>query len=97
MRTGERTRPVPEALAGCEGFGVYGTSACIGTVEAVRRDRRSGRPALLTVRAGLLGTWLVHVPVDQVEELSRDERRIRLRSGGLLAGPRRPGARTPAR
>lgn len=86
---------MPEALAGCEGFGVYGPWACIGTVEAVRRDRRTLRPALLTVRAGLLGTWVVHVPVDQVEEVSRDERRLRLRSGGLLSGPRRPGGRRP--
>lgn len=91
-----KTEVMHEALAGCEGFGVYGPSACIGTVEAVQPDTRSGRPALLSVRAGLLGSWLVHVPVDQVQDVSRAERRIRLRSGGLLAGPRKPGARTPA-
>ena len=46
-------------------------------------------PWLLLVRAGLLGTWLVHVPADQVDEVDGEERRIVLRSGGLLAGPRR--------
>jgi hypothetical protein len=77
-------------LAACRGFGVYGRSAQIGVVEDVRLDRRSGRPALLSVRAGLLGSWLVHVPVDEVEEVSSAERRIVLRAGGLLAGPRKP-------
>ena len=75
-------------LADCQGFGVFGPSAQIGVVEEVRLDRESGRPALLSVRAGLLGSWLVHVPVDEVDEVSLDERRIVLRSGGLLAGPR---------
>jgi PRC-barrel domain len=64
-------------------------SARIGVVEDVRLDTASGRPTLLSVRAGLLGTWLVHVPVDQVDEVSLTDRRIVLRSGGLLAGPRR--------
>lgn len=77
-------------LADCEGYGVFGPSAQIGVVEKVRLDRESGRPALLSVRAGLLGSWLVHVPVDEVDEVSVDERRIVLRSGALLAGPRRP-------
>jgi hypothetical protein len=85
-----------ETLARCEGFGIYGLSGRIGTVEAVRRAGENGRPAFLSVRAGLLGSWLVHVPVDQVEEVSLDERRIVLRSGGLLAGPRRSDADTPA-
>ena len=78
-------------LAACRGFGVYGRSAQqIGVVEDVRLDRESGRPALLSVRAGLLGSWLVHVPVDEVEDVSSAERRIVLRAGGLLAGPRKP-------
>jgi hypothetical protein len=75
-------------LADCRGFGVFGPSAQIGVVEDVRLDHESGRPALLWVRAGLLGDWLVHVPVDEVEEVSRAQRRIVLRSGGLLSGPR---------
>ena len=73
----------------CHGFGVFGPSAQIGVVEDVRLDSTSGRPTLLTVRAGLLGSWLVHVPVDQVEQVSLTDRRLVLRSGGLLAGPRR--------
>jgi hypothetical protein len=75
-------------LADCRGFGVFGPSAQIGVVEDVQLDDESGRPALLSVRAGLLGDWLVHVPVDEVEEVSRAQRRIVLRSGGLLSGPR---------
>jgi len=90
MGTDEGRSEREPALARCQGFGVYGPAARIGVVEDVRLDVRSGRPALLSVRAGLLGSWLVHVPVDQVEEVSAEERRIVLRSGGLLAGPRRP-------
>jgi hypothetical protein len=67
METLARERVTPEALASCEGYGVYGPSTRIGVVEEVRRGRRDGRPKLLLVRAGLLGSWLVHVPVDQVE------------------------------
>ncbi len=78
-----------QLLADCRGFGVFGPSAQIGVVEDVRIDRESGHPALLSVRAGLLGSWLVHVPVAEVDEVSVGERRIVLRSGGLLAGPRR--------
>ena len=77
------------ALAVCHGFGVFGPSAQIGVVEDVRFDAESGRPTLLSVRAGLVGSWLVHVPVDQVDEVIPTDRRIVLRSGGLLAGPRR--------
>ncbi len=80
---------VEPPLGDCRGFGVYGPSARIGVVEDVRLDRESGRPALLSVRAGLLGSWLVHVPVGEVDQVSVAERRIVLRSGGLLAGPRR--------
>ncbi len=90
METIERERVKPEALVSCTGYGVYGPKARIGVVEDIRRGRHDGLPKLLLVRAGLLGSWLVHVPVDQVEAVSHDERRIDLRSGGLLAGPRRP-------
>jgi hypothetical protein len=89
METMERQRVTPEELASCEGYGVYGPRARIGVVEEIRHGRRDGRPKLLLVRAGLLGSWLVHVPVDQVQAVDRGERRIDLRSGGLLAGPRR--------
>ncbi len=89
METMERTRVAQQVLARCEGFGVYGSTARIGVVEEVRFGGRDGRPKLLMVRAGLLGSWLVHVPVDQVALVDSQERRIELRPGGLLAGPRR--------
>jgi hypothetical protein len=85
----ERHLTAEPALAACHGFGVFGPSAQIGVVEDVRFDGESGHPTLLSVRAGLVGSWLVHVPVDQVDEVSPTDRRIVLRSGGLLAGPRR--------
>ena len=85
----ERQTTAEPALAVCHGFGVFGPSGQIGLVEDVRLDAANGQPTLLSVRAGLLGSWLVHVPVDQVEEVSPTDRRIVLRSGGLLAGPRR--------
>jgi hypothetical protein len=86
----------PQALARCEGFGVYGLTARIGIVERVRLERTSGRPMLLSVRAGLLGSWLVHVPVDQVANVVPEERRVLLRPGGLLSGPRSAAVDTRA-
>ena len=88
METKEQRNGRRAGLACCEGFGVYGPTARIGVVESIRVDAETGEPRLLVVRAGLLGTWLVNVPVDQVQEVSLLERRIALRSGGLLAGPR---------
>jgi len=90
------TSELETALAGCVGFGVYGPTARIGVVEAVRLDAAGVRPHILSVRAGLLGSWLVLVPVSQVEAVSMEERRIVLRSGGLLSGPRPSEADTPA-
>jgi hypothetical protein len=89
METMERTRVTPEALAACKGFGVYGSTARIGAVEEIRRDRRNGRPRFLLVRAGLLGSWLVHVPVDQIDAVDVEAQRLELRPGGLLTGPRK--------
>jgi hypothetical protein len=89
METMEKARVEPEELAGCAGFGVYGPTARIGAVEEIRCDGRDGRPKILLVRAGLLGSWLVHVPVDQIEAVDAEARRLELRPGGLLAGPRR--------
>jgi hypothetical protein len=88
METMETTRVQPEALVGCEGSGVYGPTARIGSVEEIRTDSRDGRPKLLLVRAGLLGSWLVHVPVDQIDAVDVETRRLELRPGGLFAGPR---------
>jgi hypothetical protein len=92
----ESGKVTSEALACCEGFGIYGPPGRIGTVEAVARTADAGRPAVLSVRAGLRRSWLVHVPVENVEHVSLPERRVVLRSGALLSGPRRPGAGTRA-
>lgn len=75
------------ALARCEGFGVYTSMARVGTVEEVRFASDGDRPAALAVRAGLLGSWRLLVPVDQVAEVVPRERRVVLRSGGLLERP----------
>jgi hypothetical protein len=88
-RPTRRHRAGTRASRTAEGFGVCGPAARIGVVESIRVDPDTGAPVLLAVRAGLLGNWLVLVPVDQVHEVSMLERRIALRSGGLLAGPRR--------
>jgi hypothetical protein len=74
-------------LARCEGFAVHTPAARVGTVEEVRLAGEE-RPAELTVRAGLLGSWRLIVPVDQVLRVSARERKIVLRPGALLAGPR---------
>ena len=84
-------RVKPEALAELHGLRRIRTlrrgSASSRTSAAARHERPARSSC--SVRAGLLGSWLVHVPVDQVEAVSHDERRIDLRSGGLLAGPRK--------
>jgi hypothetical protein len=75
------------ALERCEGFAVHTPAARVGTVEGVRLGG-GARPTALTVRAGLLGSWRLIVPADQVAEVSTRERKVVLRPGALLAGPR---------
>jgi hypothetical protein len=38
----------------------------LGFVEEIRRDPVSGRPAELVVRAGMLGTHILVVPVERI-------------------------------
>ena len=76
-------------LSRCEGFAVHTQLARVGTVEAVRVEAGQDRPASLTVRAGLVGNWLLEVPVDQISEVVLKERRIVLRPGGLVERVRR--------
>lgn len=83
-------------LARCEGFAVHTQLARVGTVEAVRMEPGHDRPASLTVRAGLVGTWLLEVPLDQIAEVAPRERRILLRSGGLVERVRRREGDSPA-
>jgi hypothetical protein len=85
------TSPV---LGRCEGFSVHTPLARVGTVESVRMDAGDGRPASLTVRAGLVGNWLLEVPADQIARVVPQERRIVLRPGGLLERVRRGEADT---
>jgi hypothetical protein len=76
-------------LTRCEGFAVHTQLAQVGTVEAVRVEPGGDRPTSLTVRAGLVGTWLLEIPLDQVAEVVPRERRIVLRPGGLVERVRR--------
>lgn len=78
-------------LAACEGFDVHTSSLRVGTVEEVCIPEERAGPTLLAVRAGLLGSWRVLVPADEVETVDLLAKRVVLRSGALLAGPRRTG------
>lgn len=77
-------------LTRCEGFAVHTQLARVGTVEAVTIRPGAERPSSLTVRAGLVGSWLLEVPLDQIAEVMPRERRIILRPGGLVERVRRP-------
>lgn len=74
-------------LERCEGFAVYTSRKQVGVVEEIRLSPDGTRPAALAVRAGVLGSWRLLVPVDEVAEVWAEERRIVLRPGGLLAVP----------
>ena len=76
-------------LTRCEGFAVHTQLARVGTVEAVTMRPGDDRPSSLTVRAGLVGSWLLEVPLDQVAEVVPCEKRIVLRPGGLVERVRR--------
>ncbi len=77
-------------LTRCEGFAVHTQLARVGTVEAVTIRPGGERPSSLTVRAGLVGSWLLEVPLDQIAEVMPRERRIILRPGGLVERVGRP-------
>jgi hypothetical protein len=81
---------VGSILTRCEGFAVHTQLARVGTVEAVTIRPGEERPSSLTVRAGLVGSWLLEVPLDQVAEVMPRERRIILRPGGLVERIGRP-------
>lgn len=94
-RKGGANVTTSSVLARCEGYGVYTQLARVGTVESVRMSKGEDRPASLTVRTGLLGSWLLEVPADQVAEVMPRERRLVLRSGGLVERVRRSEVGTP--
>ena len=56
-------------LCRCEGFRVDSAEGRIGFVRELRFDSRQEGPDLLAVRAGLFGTRLLLVPVEEVEEI----------------------------
>jgi hypothetical protein len=63
----------------CEGFRVESPGGRIGTVKGVR-FQGSIEPALLEVRAGLLGHRLLLIPVGDVIEILPKQRLIRVRA-----------------
>lgn len=68
----------------CEGFRVESAGREIGTVHGLR-FRGSIEPDLLEVRCGLFGRRMVLIPVEEVEELVPEEKRVVLRVAPLTA------------
>jgi hypothetical protein len=65
----------------------YGPATRIGVVESVRFDPETGAPTVLGVGAGSSAAGSCRCRSTR-QEVSLLERRIALRSGGLLSGPR---------
>ena len=84
-------------LCRCQGFRVDSPQGRIGFVRELRFASRQDRPDLLAVRAGLFGTRLLLVPVEEVEDILPKAKRIRLKASPTIAGSERrarlPGAR----
>ena len=79
-------------LRRCEGFRVVAGSRLLGTVEAVRFERRHDRPDSLIVVGSGPRRRLVHVPVEAIAEIAPDEDLIRLTSDAReLPGDRQAG------
>jgi hypothetical protein len=66
-------------LRRCEGFLVETPTKRVGRVAGVRYGERSNEPAVLEVRAGLLGRKLLLIPVEDVSEIAPERRRVILR------------------
>jgi hypothetical protein len=81
-------------LRRCEGFVVVSGKARVGKVQGVRYER-STEPQLLEVRVGAFGRKLLLVPVEEVEAILPEEKRVvlhRTRAPGeavAAAGARR--------
>jgi len=63
-------------LRRCEGFIVETPTRRIGRVAGIRYGERSNEPEVLEVRAGLFGRTLLLISVDEVAEITAEERRI---------------------
>src|SRR5712692_2317091 len=70
----------------CEGFRVDLPDREVGTVKGLR-FRDSIEPELLEVRTGLFGRRLLLIPVERVEQILPNERRIILTVPSPLADP----------
>jgi uncharacterized protein YrrD len=66
-------------LGHCQGFRVDSPGKRIGRVEDVLFKTRVERPDTLLIRAGILRTHLVAVPVEEVKEISPRNEHIELR------------------
>ncbi len=70
----------------CEGFRVESPDGEVGTVKGLR-FRDSIEPELLEVRTGLFGRRLLLIPVERVERIFSNERRIILSVSSRFADP----------
>ena len=73
-------------LCRCRGFSVSSPGGAVGLVEEVRFRSRLDRPDAIAVRAGLVGSRLLIVPVEAVTEIVARERRVVLRSPPPVKG-----------
>jgi hypothetical protein len=70
----------------CQGFRVESPDGDVGTVKGLR-FRDSIEPELLEVRTGLFGRRVLLIPVERVEQIFSNERRIILSGSSRFADP----------
>ncbi len=83
MNEGEAGRPLTADqrrywLRNCQGFRVDGPTGKVGVVEDVLFGSDPAEPAALVVRAGLFGTRVEVVSVEDVADLDPQRTRMRL-------------------
>jgi hypothetical protein len=76
-------------LARCDHFTVYAGERVVGAVEGMRFRSRVDRPDLLEVRCGHLDRRLLLVPVDDVERVEPEEKKVVLQDARPIPGVRR--------
>jgi hypothetical protein len=75
-------------LSRCDHFTVYAGGRIVGAVEGMRFRSRVDRPDVLEVRCGRLDRRLLLVPVDDVELVEPEEKRIVLQAARPIPGVR---------
>lgn len=77
-------------LTGCTGYRVERAEGRIGNVAAVltRTDRME--PGVLVMRTGLVGCGLAVVPVEQIETVDHERRRLLLRDEAVTSQEEAP-------